>query len=51
MKTVTSNISDPVTGILRATLRDRRPVGLGGPIASVSSDDDLLGEMLEDSRD
>lgn len=35
----------------RTTLRDRRPISVGGPIEPISSDDDLLGEMLDDSRD
>jgi Arc/MetJ-type ribon-helix-helix transcriptional regulator len=35
----------------RTTLRDRRPASVGGPIAPVSPDDDLLGEMLDDTRD
>jgi len=35
----------------RTSLRDRRPASVGGSIARVTSDDDLLGEMLDDARD
>lgn len=35
----------------RTSLRDRRPASVGGSIAPVTSDDDLLGEMLDDARD
>lgn len=38
--------------ILRqTTLRDLKPVSVGGAIAPITSDDDLLGEMLDDARD
>jgi hypothetical protein len=35
----------------RTTLRDRHPVSVGGPIQPVTSEDDLLEEMLNDTRD
>jgi hypothetical protein len=35
----------------RTTLRDRRPVSVGGVIEPISSAADLLGEMLDDARD
>ena len=35
----------------RTSLRDRRPASVGGPIQSITGDDDLLGEMLDDTRD
>ena len=35
----------------RTSLRDRRPVGVGGPIREITTEDDLLGEMLDDARD
>ena len=35
----------------RTTLRDRRPTSVGGPIAPLTGADDLLGEMLDDTRD
>jgi hypothetical protein len=35
----------------RTTLRDRRPASVGGPIRPVTSEDDILGEMLNDARD
>jgi len=35
----------------RTSLRDRRPTSVGGPIQPVTGKDDLLGEMLDDSRD
>ena len=35
----------------RSTLRDRRPASVGGPIAMITSDDDLLGGMMDDARD
>ena len=31
----------------RTSLRDRRPVSVGGPIEAIGPDDDLLGEMLD----
>ena len=33
------------------TLRDRRPASVGGPIAPLTGEDDLLGDMLDDTRD
>ena len=33
----------------RTSLRDRRPVSVGGPIESITGDD-LLEEMIDDSR-
>ncbi|TLD68161.1 hypothetical protein FEM03_24110 [Phragmitibacter flavus] len=35
----------------RTSLRDRRPVSVGGPIQAISAEDDLLGDMLDDARD
>ena len=35
----------------RSSLRDRRPASVGGPIQPITSEDDLLGEMLHDLRD
>jgi Arc/MetJ-type ribon-helix-helix transcriptional regulator len=35
----------------RTTLRDRRPASVGGPIQPIAPDEDLLGEMLDDTRD
>ena len=35
----------------RTSLRDRRPTSVGGPIAPLTSKDDLLEEMLDDTRD
>lgn len=35
----------------RTSLRDRHPAGVGGPIQPISSEDDLMGEMLDDTRD
>jgi hypothetical protein len=35
----------------RTTLRDRRPASVGGPIQPIMAEDDLLGEMLDDTRD
>ena len=35
----------------RTTLRDRRPTSVGGSIAALTGEDDLLGEMLDDTRD
>lgn len=32
----------------RTSLRDRRPTSVGGAIAAITSEDDLLGEMLDD---
>ena len=32
----------------RTSLRDRRPTSVGGAIAPISGEDDILGEMLED---
>jgi Arc/MetJ-type ribon-helix-helix transcriptional regulator len=33
------------------SLKDRRPANVGGKIRPITQDDDLLGEMLDDSRD
>lgn len=33
------------------SLRQRRPASVGGPVKPLSADDDLLEEMLNDSRD
>ena len=35
----------------QTSLRDRRPASVGGPIQPLTSDDDILGEMLDDARD
>lgn len=35
----------------RTSLRERRPVSVGEPVRPLSSEDDLLDEMLHDSRD
>jgi len=37
--------------VRRTSLRDRRPASVGGPIQPITSEDDLLGEMLNDLRD
>jgi Arc/MetJ-type ribon-helix-helix transcriptional regulator len=35
----------------RTSLRDRRPVSVGGPILAITAEDDVLGGMLDDARD
>jgi hypothetical protein len=35
----------------QTSLRNRRPANVGGPIRPISTEDDLLGEMLDDARD
>jgi hypothetical protein len=35
----------------RTSLLDRRPAQVGGPIQAITGEDDLLGEMLDDTRD
>lgn len=35
----------------RTSLRDRRPASVGGPIRAITSEDDILGDMLDDARD
>ncbi|MBP8258165.1 MAG: ribbon-helix-helix protein, CopG family [Verrucomicrobia bacterium] len=35
----------------RTSLRDRRPASVGGPIRPITSQDDILGDMLDDARD
>lgn len=35
----------------RTSLKDRRPASVGGPIRAITAEDDLLGEMLDDTRD
>lgn len=35
----------------KTSLKDRRPVSVGGPIRAITGDDDLLGDMLDDARD
>ena len=35
----------------RTSLRDRRPASVGGPIQPITAEDDLLGEMLDETRD
>jgi hypothetical protein len=40
------------THMKRSTsLRQRRPASVGGPIAAITAEDDILGEMLDDPRD
>lgn len=34
----------------RTSLRDLRPISVGGPIAPITRDEDILGEMLDDPR-
>lgn len=35
----------------RTSLKDRRPVSVGGPILAITGEDDVLGGMLDDTRD
>lgn len=35
----------------RTSLKDRRPASVGGPIRAITTEDDILGEMLDDTRD
>jgi len=35
----------------RTTLRDRHPASVGGPIQPITAEDDLMVEMLDDTRD
>jgi hypothetical protein len=35
----------------RTSLLDRRPVSAGGPVKPIAENDDILGEMLDDTRD
>jgi hypothetical protein len=35
----------------RTSLKDRRPASVGGPIQAITTEDDILGEMLDDTRD
>jgi hypothetical protein len=35
----------------KTSLRHRRPANVGGPISAITSEDDILGDMLDDSRD
>ena len=35
----------------RTSLRDCRPVSVGGSIQPITAEDDLLGEMLDETRD
>ena len=37
--------------VRKTSLRDIRPVSVGGAIKPITPDDDLLEEMLDDSRD
>ncbi len=34
----------------RTSLRDRHPASVGGPIRPITSQDDILGDMLDDAR-
>ena len=35
----------------RTSLRNRHPASVGGPIQAITGEDDILGEMLDDTRD
>jgi Arc/MetJ-type ribon-helix-helix transcriptional regulator len=35
----------------RTSLRNRHPASVGGPIQPITAEDDILGEMLNDTRD
>jgi len=35
----------------RTSLRKRNPASVGGPIQPLTAEDDILGDMLDDSRD
>jgi hypothetical protein len=35
----------------RTSLHQRNPASVGGPIQALTGEDDILGEMLHDSRD
>ncbi|NQX00768.1 hypothetical protein HQ447_08910 [bacterium] len=35
----------------RTSLLDRRPASVGGPIQPITGEDDILGGLLNDSRD
>jgi hypothetical protein len=35
----------------RTSLRNRKPASVGGPMSPITEEDDILGEMLDDSRD
>jgi hypothetical protein len=35
----------------RTSLRNRHPASVGGPIQAITGEDDLLGELLDDTRD
>ncbi len=35
----------------RTSLKDRRPFSVGGPIQAITSENDILGGMLDDARD
>lgn len=35
----------------QTSLRDRRPASVGGPIEAITSEDDILGEMLEEQSE
>jgi hypothetical protein len=37
--------------VRKTTLLNRRPVSVGGPMQPIGSEEDLLGEMLNDRRD
>lgn len=37
--------------VRQTSLRNRRPTSAGGPVQPLTSEDDLLGEMLHDPRD
>jgi predicted CopG family antitoxin len=35
----------------RTSLKDRRPISVGGPIRPITAEDDVLEGMLDDARD
>ena len=35
----------------RTSLLDRKPTSVGGPIEAITANDDILGDMLDDTRD
>jgi len=35
----------------RTSLHNRHPASVGGPIRPIGSEDDILGDMLDDTRD
>lgn len=35
----------------QTSLRDRRPISVGGPIEAITEEDDILGGMLDEAQD